>query len=69
MSGNNTEKPISTVNTDKQNNARFKWLARAIPAFHCALIGIAFTLASFRFFITGEFTLTYAITIMDSYTY
>lgn len=53
MNGNGTEKPISTSSGSK-NDKRFTWLARALPAFHCVLIGIAFTLASFRFFITGE---------------
>lgn len=28
--------------------------SRYLPAFHCLLIAVAFTLASIRFFITGQ---------------
>lgn len=51
----NSEKPASAP-AGKKTEARFTWLSRALPAFHCILIGLAFTLAIFRFFVTGERT-------------
>lgn len=49
------EKAASTseIIATKRTKSKPDWINKSLPAFHCLLIGIAFSLAALRYFVTG----------------
>jgi len=63
ISSNCNSKARTDPHTMDSTTARIR---QGLPAFHCLLIGIAFSLAAFRFFLTGASLLSHFIAAVES---